>query len=76
MTLASLVPGADPSEALGVLRHHAPGDVVAFVSHEPTVRGLGAQLTGDADFAHFSVGEVAVFDGGADGARLTSRLRG
>lgn len=48
VTEPGLVPGGSARQAFAVLEHHAEGDVVLFVSHEPTVRALVGHLVGQA----------------------------
>lgn len=58
---AHLVPGGTGAVALDVLGRHGGDDVVLLVSHEPTVRGLAAQLSGlGSGFPSFRTSGVAV----------------
>ncbi len=57
VTEPALVPGGGPQEAFEVLARHGAGDVVLFVSHEPTVRALVGHLLGRA-VGHFATAEA------------------
>lgn len=58
-----LVPGGTTAHALSVLDAHADGDVVALVTHEPTVRALAGHLSGmGGGFPGFRTSGVAIVE--------------
>lgn len=70
----ALVPDGS-ADALEVLSERAADDVVALVSHEPTVRVLAARLSGEQAFPGFRTSGVALFRVDPDGAsRFEGRL--
>lgn len=65
-----LVPGSTSARALSVLDDHADGDVVALVTHEPTVRALAGHLSGiGGAFPGFRTSGAAVIDVDDEGRR-------
>jgi len=71
-----LVPGAPTGPALSVLDHHEATEIVALVSHEPTLSALAGHLSGHgAMFPGFRTSGAAVIDVDEDGAgTLVGRL--
>lgn len=57
LAVEDLVPGGSPRGAFAILEHHAKGDVILVVSHEPTVRALVGHLLGQAT-GPFGTGEA------------------
>lgn len=58
-----LVPGATTARALSVLDHHDESEVIALVTHEPTVHTLAGHLTGlGPAFPGFRTSGAAVID--------------
>ena len=71
-----LVPGAPIGPALSILDHHEATEIIALVSHEPTVSAIAGHLSGHGGmFPGFRTSGAAVIDVDEDGAgQLVGRL--
>lgn len=69
----SLTPDGARGHALSMLDMHGADEVIALVSHEPTVRVLAGHLVG-APFPAFRTSGAAILEGDGSGAVLVGRL--
>lgn len=70
-----LVPNATTARALAVLDLHDDDDIVALISHEPTVHTLAGHLTGlGGGFPGFRTSGAAVIDLAGGVGQLVGRL--
>lgn len=72
---APLSPSGTTAQALSVLERHDTDDVVALVTHEPTVRSLAGHLSGlGGAFPRFRTSGVAVMSFDDSTGRLLGRF--